>query len=154
LGRISIVFLVSALIYTLTATQTSFAGLGDHAESISTDQRMLSAKRSNADVYRKYSIQEMESDSSTVKEYVDSSGVIFAITWQGLDHPDLDVVLGSYYEGYQADAKAQPRVHGKRFQSVKHENLVVQKWGRMRNFRGRAYDPSLIPSGVSLNEIK
>ena len=135
-------------------SSVSFAGLGDQASSIATDQKILSAKRANADVYQKYSVQEMVSDATTLKEYINNNGVIFAITWQGLDHPDLSVVLSSYYDRYQVSAKEQPRTPGQRHRNVKREDLVVQKWGQMRNLRGRAYDPSLIPSGVSLDEIK
>jgi len=115
---------------------------------------MLSARSSNADVFKKFSVQEMESDANTVKEYINNDGVIFAITWQGLDHPDLSVLLGSYYSGYQNSAKEQPRARGQRHHNVRKENLVVQKWGHMRALQGRAYDPSLLPSGVSLDEIK
>jgi hypothetical protein len=132
----------------------SFAGLGDHADSINTDQRMLSAKRGNADVYRAYSVQTMESDATTVTEYLNNDGVIFAVTWQGLDHPDLSVILGSYYAGFQKTEKEQPRVKGQKHHTVQKEDLVVQKWGQMRNLRGRAYDPSLFPTGVTINEIK
>ena len=96
----------------------------------------------------------LTSDANTIREFVDNQGVIFAIAWQGLDPPDLSVILGSYYSGYQAADKATPKKHGRRNRSVKRENLIVETWGAMRTLHGRAYDPSLIPAGVSLNEIK
>jgi hypothetical protein len=150
LGRFLILVLVSALGF----TSTSLAGLGDRAESISTDSSRMVARRMNADVFRKYSVQTLETDATTLKEYVNSEGLIFAVTWQGLDHPDLSVILGSYYPGYQKADAETPAHRGLRQRNLQKENLVVQKWGQMRNLQGRAYDPSLLPSGVTLNEIK
>ena len=133
---------------------SSYAGLGDHSETIARDAHALKANRNNADVFRQYSIQEMDSDATHIKEYISNDGVIFAITWKGLDHPDLSVLLGKYSATYEKGLKEKPRKLGRRHQKVEKENLVVQKWGRMRNLQGRAYDPSLIPAGVTIDEIK
>ena len=141
------------LLFTLSHPR-AFAALGDRVEAVSSDEKALSAKRMNADVFKKYSTQDLESDSTKIKEYIDNNGVVFAVTWNGLDHPDLSVVLGSYFKSYQAEEKKHARKHGERHQKVSAETVVVQKWGKMRNFKGRAYDPSLIPAGVTLDEIK
>ena len=142
----AVIFIVSAPV--------AFAGLGDPAESVHLDKKNLSSKLVNSDIYPAYSTQNLESDSSTIKEYINKDGIIFAITWQGLDHPDLSVLLGSHYENYKTLVKLEPPQAGRRHHSVKRENLVVQKWGNMRNLRGRAYDPLLLPPGVALDEIK
>ncbi len=135
-------------------SNASYAGLGDRAETIKNDERALRASRINADVFQKYSVQEMVSDSTHIKEYISNDGIIFALTWKGLDHPDLSVLLGKYAKGYEKSLKEKKREKGKRHQKVAKEDLVVQKWGHMRNLQGRAYDPSLIPAGVSIDEIK
>src|SRR5512140_778076 len=36
----------------------------------------------------------LQTDSIVVREYLSPSGVVFAITWTGLVHPDLDTLLG------------------------------------------------------------
>ena len=138
----------------LLCSLSSHAGLGDRSETISRDEHALKASRMNADVFKKYSIQEMTSDSTDIKEYVSNDGVIFAVTWKGLDHPDLSVLLGKYASTYDKGLKEKRRSLGKRHQKVEKENLVVQKWGHMRNLQGRAYDPSLIPAGVSIDDLK
>lgn len=138
----------------LLLSAQAFATLGERVETLSSDQRALSAKRINADVFKKYSVQELASDSTHIKEYVDNSGFVFAVTWSGLDHPDLSVLLGSYFKAYETEEKSQVRRHGIRHQRLTAENLVVQKWGRMRQLQGRAYDPALLPSGVSIDEIQ
>ena len=68
--------------------------------------------------------------------------------------PDLTLLLGSYTGEYQAAVKQTPRKHGRRFSQVRTDRIVVEKWGHMRNLQGRAYAPELIPSGVSIDEIK
>jgi hypothetical protein len=37
---------------------------------------------------------------------------------------------------------------------LKANNVVVEKWGHMRNLQGRAYAPALMPQGVSVDEIR
>jgi hypothetical protein len=142
------------LLLSLLLGANAFAALGEQATTIVADSGKLSAKQKNADVFSKYSVQELTSDANTIKEFVDNNGVIFAIAWRGIDNPDLSVILGSYYAAYKLDEAAKPKVHGRHEFQIKRENLVVQKWGNMRSLRGRAYDPSLIPAGVSINEIK
>jgi hypothetical protein len=64
-------------------------------------------------------------------------------------------LLGEYAVEYEEALKQMPRKKtGKRAEVVKTERVVVEKWGHMRNLQGRAYAPALIPSGVSLDEIK
>ncbi len=152
--RLLMIRIFGLLILPLFAASESFAALGERVETLAADQKALSAKRMNADVFKKYSVQELESDSTHIKEYVNNQGIIFAVSWVGLDHPDLSVLLGSYFKTFQNEARKQVRKHGVRHQKLQAENLVVQKWGHMRNLQGRAYDPSLIPEGVTIDEIQ
>ena len=141
------------LIFTLTTSQ-AFATLGQPIESVSSNLRSLSAKSSNSDIFKKYSVHRMDSDSTSVRQYAGNDGVVFGVAWSGLNHPDLSVLLGSYFKSYQSEENNAVRIHGVRHQTLSAENLVVQKWGHMRDLEGRAYDPSLIPAGVSIDEIK
>lgn len=135
-------------------TPAAQAALGERADSLRSDQKSLFAKRMNGSVSSLFSVQELQTDSSHIKEYVDGNGIIFALTWSGLDHPDLAVLLGSYFSDYHSKEQVTPRRHGVRHQRIEAANLVVQKWGHMRKLEGRAYDPKLIPAGVSLDEIQ
>jgi hypothetical protein len=130
------------------------ATLGESANSIASDNKTLSAVRRATSVHNGYTVQEIYSDATTVREYVSPSGVVFAIAWNGLIHPDLTPLLGSYASEYQEAIRKTPRNPGHRSLRVKTSRLVVEKWGHMRNLQGRAYAPALIPLGVTIYEIR
>lgn len=73
----------------LAAAHVAHAALGESADSISSDRKVLSAVRGAATARNGYTIQTIESDSTTVREYLSPSGVVFGIAWNGLVHPDL-----------------------------------------------------------------
>jgi hypothetical protein len=50
--------------------------------------------------------------------------------------------------------KGSVRQHGRRSRSIRTDRVVVEHGGHMRSLTGRAYDPSLVPSGVSPEEIQ
>ncbi len=138
----------------LAFSVNGYAALGGHSALLGKEARALSAARVNADVYQKYFIQELKSDSTSIKEYVRNDGIVFAVSWSGRDTPDLRVLLGGYSPAYEKSLKESKRIRGVRHHSIEKENLVVQKWGQMRQLEGRAYDPSLIPAGVTINDIQ
>jgi len=130
------------------------ATLGESADSIESDQKALSAMRRTAKISTAYTVHEIRSETITIREYVSPSGVVFGIAWNGLTHPDLTPLMGSYTDEYQKAMKKTRRQPGRRNVQVKTDSVVVEKWGHMRNLQGRAYAPALIPQGVSVNEIK
>ena len=136
------------------AAQQVHATLGASVESVESDRKALSASRRATVDHGGYTVYEVNSDSTVLREYVSSSGVVFGIAWNGLIHPDLDQLLGSYVGEYQKALQQTPRKRGQRSIQLKTGRIVVEKWGHMRNLQGRAYDPSLIPSMVNVDEIK
>ena len=130
------------------------ATLGESVESISSDGKVLSAMQRSTTVLNGYTVHEIESASTIVREYVSTSGMVFGIAWKGLIHPDLTQLLGSYSGEYQEALRQTQRIKGSRRLQVKTSGVVVEKWGHMRNLQGRAYVLSLIPPGVSVDEIK
>jgi hypothetical protein len=139
---------------TFGAAQPVHATLGESADSVMTDRKALSAVQAVTTTRNAYTVQEISSDSVAVREYMSPSGMVFGIAWNGLTHPDLTLLLGSYAGEYQKSVKQTPRKPGRRFSQIKTNRIVVEKWGHMRNLRGRAYVPSLIPPGVTVDEIK
>jgi hypothetical protein len=136
------------------ARQTK-ATLGESADSVASDRKALSAVQRAITVRNGYTVHEFALDGTIVREYVSSSGIVFGIAWNGLSYPDLTPLLGSYASEYQAALQQRPRRPGhRRYQMVKTDRIVVEKWGHMRNLQGRAYAPALTPPGVSIDEIK
>lgn len=138
----------------LMVCRTAHATLGEPAESVTSDRKALSAVRGATTVHSGYTIQEVRSDSVTVREYISPSGIVFGIAWNGLIHPDLAPLLGSYAGEYEEALKHTPRQRGRRSSTIKGARVVVEKWGQMRNLQGRAYAPALMPPGVTIDEIK
>jgi len=130
------------------------ATLGEPVDSISADRKALSAVRRAATVHDGYTVQEIASDSTVVRQYISPSGIVFGIAWNGLIHPDLTQLLGSYDSEYREALQQTPRKRGSRRLQVKTNRVVIEKWGHMRNLQGRAYAPALIPQGVSVDEIR
>ena len=137
------------------AAQQAQAGLGESTDSVASDRKALSAAKRATTTYNAYTVHEFASDASTVREYVSPSGIVFGIAWNGLAYPDLTPLLGPYNSEYQRALRQEPRKPGlRRYHAVRTDGVVVEKWGNMRNLQGRAYAPTLIPPGVSIDEIK
>lgn len=130
------------------------ATLGESVDSIPSDQKSLSPVRGITTIFPEYTVHEVRSETTSTREYVSSSGIVFGIAWNGLTHPDLVPLLGSYHHEYRKALGQTPRRPGYRHVQVKTDRVVVEKWGHMRNRQGRAYAPALIPHGVSVDEIK
>ncbi len=148
-GKLFWVFLALSL----AGSPQAQATLGEGADSIARDAKALSAAKTVYSSHAVYKVQTLSSDATEVREYLTPSGVVFAVTWNGLVHPDLSALLGSYAQEYRAAKEQLPRRHGRKSTRVQSGQVVVETWGHMRNLQGRAYLPALIPEGVDTNEI-
>jgi hypothetical protein len=138
----------------LVTVRSALAALGGSDDSVDTDRRALSAVRGGTTVHDSYSVQKINYGGTAVREYVSPNGIVFAIAWNGIRHPDLTPLLGSYARPYSEALQKAPCPPGARHLSLKADGVVVQKWGHVRSLHGRAYVPDLIPPGVALDEIK
>jgi hypothetical protein len=103
-----------------------------------------------------YSLHEIRSASGTmIREYVNSSGTVFAVAWDGPWLPDLRQVLGQHFDRYQAAMRARQRARtGRGAVVIDTTDLVVHMSGHPRAFVGRAYLPTLLPTGIQLESIR
>jgi len=115
---------------------------------------MPSAFSVRTEIHEAFTVRTTQSDATTVREFIAPSRIVFAVTWNGIARPDLSILLGSYKSEYDSALKSSARIHGRRSRSIRTDRVVVEHWGHMRDLSGRAYDPSLIPGGVSLEEIQ
>jgi hypothetical protein len=101
--------------------------------------------------YTGYSVSEVVSVSGTVvREYISPTNVVFGVGWQGPTMPDLKQLLGTAADRVAAGANA---ADGTRALNITSGDLVLHSGGHMRSFRGNAYIPSLVPVGVSTDNI-
>ncbi len=134
----------------------AFAELGGDARSVERDRVKMNAAATSRQTER-YTIHEMRAASgSTVREFARPDGKVFAVAWQGPVHPDYRQLLGPYFDELQrATAQAAQQRRGRRAPvMIETPNLVLQSLGHFRALAGRAYLPEMLPSGVSVEEIK
>jgi len=102
-----------------------------------------------------YTLHEMQSATgTTVREFVSSSGTVFAVAWKGAYPPNLKQLLGSQFEQYEQamNTPTGRASHGP--VTIRLTNLVVQLSGHMGDYSGRAYIPDKVPAGASLESIR
>jgi hypothetical protein len=92
------------------------------------------------------------SDGSVVSEFVSPAGKVFGVSWQGHSLPDLPQLLGSYLTDFQQGQRTQ--VVRRRAVMIQADNFVFSSVGHLRSFRGRAYVPGLVPSGVTAEVVQ
>jgi Protein of unknown function (DUF2844) len=134
---------------------TAWAQLGDKTSTI--DQLASKTKLSVKPVVtqKNYTIHELSDGVLTIKEYANKDGRIFAITWDGLSHPDLALLLGSYFEDFSQSVTHGGRPYGRTSQSeVRGEHVSVLKWGQMRSAHGKAYLHDELPQGLTIENIE
>ena len=130
------------------------AHLGGDVDSVSADREALRAELRSTPMQR-YELHEISTAGGTrVHEYTTRQGTVFAVTWQGPVPPDLRQLFGNYYDKYQSAAATQARPGMHRQLMIAAGDLVVQSTGHLRAFRGRAYVPSLVPTGVAVADIQ
>ena len=151
-GCVILIFL--ALLTVALGSGSALAALGGPVDSVESDRTALSAVRRSVTPGPTYTVHEIAYNGTTVREYVSPEGIVFAIAWNGNRSPDLTTLLGSYANEYENARQNAPHRPGVRHSSIKADNVVVERWGQVRNLQGRAYAPSLIPTGVTIDEIK
>jgi hypothetical protein len=134
----------------------AFAGLGEDVSSVDADQAHMQSSRRTITQMQAYTLHEIQSPTGTiVREYVSSSGKVFAVAWQGAWPPDMRQVLANYFAQYQQAAQAQVNSRtGRKPLVLEQPGIVIHAGGHMRSFAGRAYVPGLLPQGVSAEEIR
>jgi hypothetical protein len=83
-----------------------------------------------------------------VHEYVSPAGAVYAITWSGPRPPDLRELLGPYF-AQLARRDSYPR-NGHHHMTMTGSDLEIRSSGHRGSFAGRAWVPSLVPSGVDV----
>jgi hypothetical protein len=139
----------------LALPSSASASLGGDVRSVQDDQTEMNGTLQVAEAVG-YVVHEIRVPGGTrIREYVSSGGTVFAIAWQGPFRPNLQQLLGPYFDEFQEAARVAKSKHAGRAPLLVDEpDLVVHVGGHPRAFMGRAYAPKLLPSGLSVDEIK
>jgi hypothetical protein len=144
----------AAILTLLTATLPAFAALGEAASSVQVDQAHMQGvlRVTQTQAYTVHAIQ--AATGTVVREYVSSSGKVFAVAWQGPWPPDMRQILAGFFEPYQQAVRAQTHFRGRQPLRIEQPGFVVHSGGHMRSFAGHAYIPEMLPQGVTPEEIR
>ena len=94
-------------------------------------------------------------DGSSIREFVNPGGIVFAVAWNTRLKPRLDALLGAYAGHYAAAASAEMTTPGIRHGvSLSSGDLVVQASAHLNAHAGVAYLRSLVPEGVRIDELR
>jgi len=95
-----------------------------------------------------YTVNQTTLDSgATVREYVDASGTVFAVSWSGPVVPDLRQLLGPYFDTLAAPGSNPHQRRGHRM--IKQPDVVIESGGHMGAFEGRGWIPAKLPAGFN-----
>jgi len=152
-GFVLAIFVVAIVLFICEGTAA--ASLGGDVSSVQADQARLKATIQVHDA-QGYTVQEMQPPGGTsVKEYLSSDGRVFAVSWRGPFLPDMQQILGSYFQQYSTAVHSEKAKRtGRAPLNIQQSGLVVQSGGHMRAYFGRAYIPGMLPAGVTPDEIK
>lgn len=91
---------------------------------------------------------------TTVTEFANAAGQVFAVSWVGPLMPDLAQFFGDYFVEYQ-QAVQQQRAAGQRGGVIRSSspNLILMSRGRMGRFEGHAYLSQLVPADVNIEKL-
>lgn len=136
----------------LVLPSSAWTALGENVSSVETDASTMRGTVQSMEV-GPYRVQEIRAPyGNVVREYVSPSGRVFGVAWQGPFLPDLQELLGSYFEQYMKPSEEESGARGPLV--IQAPGFVLQSGGHMRAFLGRAYVPDLLPSGVEPADIK
>jgi hypothetical protein len=137
----------------------AWASLGGASSSVEADSARMNATR-QVTQNNSYAIHQITAPQGTVvNEYVSPEGKVFAVSWHGQFPPQMQQILGTYFEQYVAALKAQlnqaqPRAYGHQPLNLQLPGLVVQTSGQMGAYSGRAYIPEMLPQGTLVGQIQ
>ena len=134
------------------------AVLGASASTIATDQTQLKAVGRVAAAAVSATVQSHElilADGSSIREYVNGAGIVFAVAWSTRFKPKLLPLLGEHAAGYAAAASAAMSKAGiQRRIVLEHDDLVVHASAHLNAHIGIAYLRSLVPEGVRVDDLR
>lgn len=134
---------------------SSHARLGEPPADSSHLKKSVVGNTSNSKVsVLPYTVYESTEGTTNIKEYVNSDGVVFAITWRGGKHPLSADWLGRYYDEYKSQMQTTVKSAGRKPVSIDTPLLQIKHGGHMRDLNGKAFLPSAAPYGINEDDLQ
>ncbi len=140
------------MLLAVLAPASAFAALGGDVASVARDAAAAGASHV-VTALPSYELHESRTmDGMQLRQYVDRSGKVFALSWSGPRSPDVSALLG----GYAAHYHEALRTHGinHHVATLVEPGLEVSVVKLPRGWRGAALLPDAIPAGVSRSDIR
>ncbi len=147
-------FLIMLLLLAVIPRESA-AALGEHESSSEKDRKHFHGFRQQVNESGSYVLNIISTEANVIREYSNPNGMIFAVTWRGFSHPDLTTLLGAHWAEFNTQHNLDSNRHpqGKRILKMDTSTIKYEEGGRMGSVYGRAYIPSLVPDGVSPEEL-
>jgi hypothetical protein len=142
------IFLILGWALALLSPLSAHAVLGERAPSSLTKSK--AAVASTATVR----FQASQDDVVSIKEFVDQTGLVYAIRWEGPRPPDLPTLLGQYFPEYQVAIVSTPfRVPHRRLMATSN-NLHISQFGHPGALFGIVYLKNKLPADIRPEDLK
>lgn len=143
----------ATLIGVLMLAPAARAALGESRDSVQADSRALGAAAPVVTSTERYEVHESRTvDGGVVRQYVNSQGTVFAVTWSARFRPNLQQLLGAHYAEYLSAARGHATGH--HVFSVTTPGFVIGIVQRPRGSAGTAHLPALLPAGMRAEELR
>ena len=151
---------ISIFSFFLLFAASSWAVLGEVATSGTNGPRENEFSRSArpAPVSSFFRVSQTTYSGGIVREYVNSQGIVFALSWIGIVPAKPEDYFGASLSKFQMArdkyAASEPKGFRKPQLVLQGDDFVHISFGHMGAVRGIVYIPSLLPVGVSVRDIK
>ncbi len=137
------------------AAAPAWAVLGGGVAEVQGEQIHLRATRAVASTLQGSVHELRQADGSSIRQYVNAQGIVYAVAWSTRVKPDFTQLLGRYNTDFDAGVATALRTPGiKRSAFVDEGDLVVQSAGRQGAFVGKAWLKSQLPAGTRANALR
>lgn len=129
--------------------------LGGDVSSVEADRAKMEATLQTTS-RELYTVHELHAANNVVvREFVSPQGKVFGVAWQGPARPDLQQLLGTYFNQYtEAVQNQKAKRVGRGPLLIQEPGFVLQMGGHARALVGRAYVPQMVPAGVHVEELR
>lgn len=147
---------IAALAIVLFHPDPAHAELGGSVSILAAKSSLAAAPQETLVALSGYTRHDtIRENGGVVRQFVNATGQVFAVTWSGPGKPDLRALLGPYFTMLQAPPANGPRaMHSlRRPAQVDRSDVQMQTSGHMGWFHGTAFLPALAPAAFARADL-